>query len=435
MKTPTIYRLHVWLERILPERRVFLRSDTTTRYIRLRPGTQLVALLGGSAILAWCIIASAIVLMDSIGSGSVRDQAKREQQIYERRLNALAGERDDRAAEAAQARERFDTALAQLGDLQTQLLEAEHARAELERGIEISHARLRESLGERDALGSRLAALSEGEGVVPAAEGAELDAMVAALATTAAERDEIARTAALAEEEADRLRADLTLIERRNDEIFTQLEEAVSVSIAPLETMFRNAGMPPDRILDEVRRGYSGQGGPMEEILSTSGRSSVDAARAAAILEQMEEMDLYRIAAQSLPFANPVPSGNYRQTSAFGPRRDPIRGGTRMHNGLDFAGARGTPIHATASGEVIRAGWFSGYGRTVEIRHAHGVMTRYAHLSSISVDVGQQVSRGERIGGMGTTGRSTGVHLHYEVRIGDRAVNPMTWIRAGRDVF
>ncbi|MGR3540650.1 MAG: DUF5930 domain-containing protein [Hasllibacter sp.] len=434
MKTSTFYRLHAWLERRLPERRVFLRSENSTRYLRLRSETQLLALLGGSAVLAWTIIASAILLMDSIGSGSVRDQAQREQEIYERRLNDLAAERDARAIEAAEARERFDTALAQLGDLQTQLLEAEHRATELERGIEVSHARLRGMMGERDALGSRLAALEAGEDA-PRDGGAEVEMLVAALTATAAERDAMREAAAAAETTAETLAADLHLIERRNDEIFAQLEEAVTVSIAPLERMFENAGLPPDRILEEVRRGYSGQGGPLEEILSTSGVASADAARAAAILGEMEEMDLYRIAAQSLPFADPVPSGAYRQTSGFGPRWHPIRGGRRMHYGLDFAGARGTPIAATGAGTVTRAGWFSSYGRTVEIRHANGVMTRYAHLNSIDVSVGQRVSRGERIGGMGTTGRSTGVHLHYEIRIGDRAVNPITWIRAGRDVF
>ena len=434
MRTATFYRLHAWLERHLPERRVFLRSEHSTRYLRLRPETQLLALMGGSAVLAWTIIASAILLMDSIGSGSVRDQAAREQRIYERRLNALAEERDARAFEAAEARERFDTALAQLGDLQTQLLQAEHRTIELERGIEVSHARLRDMMGQRDALDTRLATLEAGD-EAPVGGGAEVGMLVEALATTAAERDAMRLAAEEAEAAAGDLAADLRLIERRNDEIFSQLEEAVTVSIAPLERMFRNAGLPPDQIIEEVRRGYSGQGGPLEAILSTSGVASADAVRASAILEEMEEMDLYRIAAQSLPFADPVPSGAYRQTSGFGPRRDPIRGGTRMHNGLDFAGSRGTTIAATAGGTVTRAGWFSGYGRTVEIRHAHGVMTRYAHLNTIDVSVGEEVSRGQRIGGMGTTGRSTGVHLHYEIRIGDRAVNPMTWIRAGRDVF
>ena len=106
-----------------------------------------------------------------------------------------------------------------------------------------------------------------------------------------------------------------------------------------------------------------------------------------------------------------------------------------MHNGVDFAGAVGTPIHATADGVVTFAGWQSGYGRLVKIQHEFGIESRYAHLSKISAKVGQRVSRGDRIGGMGASGRVTGVHLHYEVRVGGRAVNPMIYIKAANDVF
>ncbi|MEC7669814.1 MAG: M23 family metallopeptidase, partial [Pseudomonadota bacterium] len=95
----------------------------------------------------------------------------------------------------------------------------------------------------------------------------------------------------------------------------------------------------------------------------------------------------------------------------------------------------GTPIYSTADGVVVHAGWQSGYGRLVKIQHEFGIETRYAHLSKIRVNVGQRVSRGERIGDMGNTGRSTGTHLHYEVRVGGEAVNPMTFIKAANNVF
>jgi murein DD-endopeptidase MepM/ murein hydrolase activator NlpD len=107
----------------------------------------------------------------------------------------------------------------------------------------------------------------------------------------------------------------------------------------------------------------------------------------------------------------------------------------RMHNGTDFAGRHGTPILSTADGVVIHADWQSGYGRLVKIQHANGIETRYAHLARIRVKKGQRVSRGERIGDMGNSGRSTGTHLHYEVRVNGRAVNPMKFIKAGKNVF
>jgi murein DD-endopeptidase MepM/ murein hydrolase activator NlpD len=102
-----------------------------------------------------------------------------------------------------------------------------------------------------------------------------------------------------------------------------------------------------------------------------------------------------------------------------------------MHTGIDFRGSIGEPIHATASGAVASAGWSGGYGKMVEIDHGNGLSTRYGHLSEIDVSVGQQVKIGQVIGRLGSTGRSTGPHLHYETRIDGDAVDPQKFLRAG----
>jgi murein DD-endopeptidase MepM/ murein hydrolase activator NlpD len=106
-----------------------------------------------------------------------------------------------------------------------------------------------------------------------------------------------------------------------------------------------------------------------------------------------------------------------------------------MHNGSDFAGPTGTNIYATADGVVTHAGWQSGFGRLVIIKHDFGIETRYAHNSRILVKKGQRVSRGDHISDMGSSGRSTGTHLHYEVRVNGTPVNPMIYIKAARNVF
>ena len=124
-----------------------------------------------------------------------------------------------------------------------------------------------------------------------------------------------------------------------------------------------------------------------------------------------------------------------RYTSGFGSRNDPINGSRRQHEGQDLAGDYGAGIYATADGTVTYAGWENGYGRLIKIKHAFGIETRYGHLSEIGVKVGQKVSLGEKIGDMGNSGRSTGTHLHYEVRLSGTAVNPMTFIKAAKNVF
>ncbi|WP_204355291.1 M23 family metallopeptidase [Roseovarius amoyensis] len=439
MRTRIAIRFHTWLEARFPERRVFLRSESDTRFIRLKPGTQLIALLGVSAFVAWTIIATAVLLMDSIGSGNFREQAKRDQRTYEARLNALESERDLRAHEAAAAQQRFSSALEQISMMQSQLLASETRRREMETGIEVIQSTLRRAMKERDAARAEAAdltlALQESRpdtrpGQDAPALAATMQVLTTALADTARERDRISENATLALQDADEMAMQIRLMQDQNDQIFRQLEDAMTISVEPLKKMFSAAGMDTEYMLDTVRRGYSGLGGPSLPLsFSTRGEEpSPEALRANRILNQMDRLNLYRIAAQKVPLAIPVKT-RFRYTSGFG-----MRWG-RMHNGTDFAGDHGAPIYATADGVVTHAKWLSGYGRLVKIQHDFGFETRYAHMSRIRVREGQRVSRGDRIGDMGNTGRSTGTHLHYEVRVDGKAVNPMTYIKAARNVF
>jgi murein DD-endopeptidase MepM/ murein hydrolase activator NlpD len=443
VRTRLAIRIDAALERWFPERRVFLRSETDTRFIRLKPATQMVAFLGASFFVGWTIIATAILLMDSIGAGNFREQARRDQRTYENRLNSLAAERDTRAAEALAAQDRFNAALDQISLMQSELLSSETRRRELETGIEVIQSTLRRTIKEREAAKSEangLMAAADGNGkVVLASAGAApgtLDMMIEALADTARERDQIEENAQAALIQAEEMAAQIKSMEEKNDTIFRQLEDAMTISVKPLDKMFRAAGMDTDRVLSQVRRGYAGQGGPLTPItFSTKGLApTLDETRANRLLSQMDQLNLYRIAAQKAPFAVPVKSG-FRFTSGFGYRRDPKTGGRRMHAGVDFAGPVGTPLYATADGVVVHAGWASGYGRLVKIHHEFGIETRYAHMNRLNVSVGQRVSRGQRIGDIGASGRVTGPHLHYEVRVGGQPVNPMIYIKAANDVF
>nr|WP_174834537.1 M23 family metallopeptidase [Ruegeria sp. HKCCA5491] len=434
-------KLHSLLERHFPERRVFLKSDNDTRFIRLSSETQIAAVGGVAVIVGWTAVATAILLMDSIGSGNFREQAKRDQATYQERLNVLSAERDVRAQEALMAQDRFNAALEQISAMQSELLASENRRRELETGIEVIQTTLRATMKQREEARTELAKMNQeaGSGEVQmayATNPAQMNFMTEALVRTAMERDQIAADAKDALDQRDELELEIQLMQERSDEIFRQLEEAMVISVEPLDKMFRKAGMPTDRIIEEVRRGYSGMGGPLTPIsFSTRGEElTPDEIRANTLLQQMDQLNLYRIAAEKAPFASPV-NAVVRFTSGYGTRRDPKTGGRRMHNGADFAGAHGTDIFATADGVVTHAGWQSGFGRLVKIKHAFGIETLYAHNTKIKVKVGQRVSRGDHIADMGSTGRSTGTHLHYEVRVNGKPVNPMTYIKAARNVF
>ncbi len=428
-------KFHGWLERHFPEKRLFLRSDSETRFIRLTAETQLVAWTGGTLVVGWTIIATAILLMDSIGAGNFRAQAQRDQMIYEQRLNSLSSERDLRAEEAVAAQRRFNSALEQISVMQSELLNTEDKRRELETGLEVVQSTLRDTMKAREEARDKVATLSAdgavaNSGAISAETSGTMNILADALRETAAERDLIAADAVFALDHASEMENELRLMQEKNDEIFRQLEEAMMVSVEPLDKMFRQAGLNPDNLLSAVRRGYSGTGGPLTPLqFSTKGGGpDPDASRANGILDRMDRINLYRIAAERAPFDIPVKS-NFRFTSGFGQRWG------RLHAGTDFAGPVGTPIYATADGVVVSASWSSGYGRLIKIQHEFGIETRYAHLNAMHVSVGQRVSRGQRIGDMGNSGRSTGPHLHYEVRVGGSPVNPMIYIRAGQDVF
>lgn len=133
-------------------------------------------------------------------------------------------------------------------------------------------------------------------------------------------------------------------------------------------------------------------------------------------------------AAQAIAIPSRRPVDAMSLTSQFGHRSDPFTGRRARHNGIDIPGPTGTPIYATADGTIGRAQWVSGYGKYVEIEHGHAMQTRYGHMSEILVQPGQRVRRGDMIGLVGSTGRSTGPHLHYEVRIAGAPVNPIPFI-------
>ncbi len=431
-------RINASLERVLPEQRLFLRSEDATRFVRLRPMTQLACIAGATALFGWTLVASSILAIDAISSGSSRDQMLRTQSAFEERLDQLSAERDARAAEALAAQNRFAVALEQVSQMQSQLLSSEEHRRELETGLGVVQSTLRTAINERDDA-QRMVSSDDHSGHDHPHDAAlrdeeftvALDILSGELRQAASERAVAMQAAETARSQADDLTAERDQILARNDEILNQLEDAVTVSVAPLDQVFRKVGMNPDEVLRTIRSGYSGEGGPLTPMsYSTRGDADLDQGKTKAnqIIVTLDQMNTYRIAMEKLPLAMPVKS-SFRYTSGYGRRWG------RMHEGIDMAGPVGTPIYATGEGTVIFAGRQGAYGNLIKIQHELGVETRFGHLSRIRVKVGERVSQGDLIGDMGNTGRSTGPHLHYEVRMKGRAVDPMTFIKAAENVF
>ena len=194
------------------------------------------------------------------------------------------------------------------------------------------------------------------------------------------------------------------------------------------EAAIRELGLNPRTILASAR---TAQGGPFEK-LSTSRDGSLDP-RFERLALSLARMDALEQGLNGIPQV--MPADIRMISSGFGYRADPFHGSAAMHAGLDFRGPKGSPIHAAADGRVTFVGTKSGYGKVVEVSHGNGMMTRYAHMSAWKAKAGQAVDAGDVIGLIGSTGRSTGPHLHFEVRIHGRAVNPRPFLETAPHVL
>jgi len=190
----------------------------------------------------------------------------------------------------------------------------------------------------------------------------------------------------------------------------------------------RKFGLNPDKLSNNAT---NAMGGPLIPFFKEQNQQlHPTLERLNLALQRMDALERTLIA---IPSGKPSSTGMI--SSSYGYRRDPFTGGSAMHSGMDFKGPLGQPILAAAGGRITHAGWKSGYGKCVEITHGNGLMTRYAHLSKIGVVTGQKIEQGVQLGAMGSTGRSTGTHLHFEVRLNGRAIIPRPFLEANSDVL
>lgn len=221
----------------------------------------------------------------------------------------------------------------------------------------------------------------------------------------------------------------LLALRNRQDDFAVALTATVDRRAARAEAAIRKFGIDPQRL----GKTPAGLGGPFVAFRSkgrTVGELGPSIARLDQALIRMERLERALVA---IPSARPT---NVEMvTSSYGYRRDPFTGAGAFHSGLDFRGARGTPIHAAAAGRVSFVGTKSGYGKVVEIDHGQGILTRYAHLSRFDVKQDQRVAAGFSVARMGSTGRSTGPHLHFEVRVNGTAMDPRIFLEAKKDVL
>lgn len=360
-----------------PERHLYIRSHGEIRGYVLTTGRQMalaaVAMIGG----IWALIASGGFLFNL----------------------AYQSQADDAVARARAASERVNADLqARLDSAVLRMSSTTGSLEETAVMVERRHAALVNVMGMfRDVQGAETA-------LRPAPPMETTNPVVRIAAVKLDQERLLARAEGFAESRAERLRL-----------------------------AFRLAGLNPSAYFDASAAlgGPLVQGDDPEALAAVLDVDEAFAARIQRAADDLTEMRGLADAASALPFGRPAEA---RTTSGFGLRLDPFSRRPALHQGQDFAAPLNTPILATAPGVVAFAGVRSGYGKTVELDHGDGFKTRYAHLNSIAVQPGQRIALGQRLGGMGTTGRSIGVHLHYEVWMNGRPQNPARFIRAGDEL-
>jgi murein DD-endopeptidase MepM/ murein hydrolase activator NlpD len=364
---------------LFPERHLYVRSGGEMKGYVLTPKSQMLVATGVSAAALWMGVCSAAMLVSMMSASSTDREVARTQAKYERWIA-------DRQA-------RLNSAVAQLNAGGT------GGAAGVAADMEKRHAALAMLL--TDIKGA------------PGAAAALTPVINRALASSDQNPAHIVETVRVSQEQL--LDAADTFAKSRADR---------------LRLAFRLAGLTPASYMPKA----GALGGPLIESKDPRALAAVldvdesfaDRIQHAAI--DMNQAKALEQAAHDLPFAKPTDA---ERSSSFGVRVDPFTGHPAFHSGQDFSGYRMETIHATGPGVVAFTGVRSGYGNCVEIDHGRGLKTRYAHLAAIAVTVGQQVAVGQRLGGMGSTGRSTGTHLHYEVWLNGRAMNPDRFLKAG----
>ncbi len=416
------------LSAVFPFRQIMLRSGGRVRCLNLTSRGQgviasVLLIIGG-----WIVFSSASVFYHKM------QLAEKDVQIANVRVayRSLLGE-------VADYQKRFSGVVRNLEENQTLMMElagqkqnlkmlnlTNQARAKAQAKAAATRMNVRERLNKVDAQMQSLAQRSFSlKGNITSMESDLQDALTqrntALMQSTQMRRD------------VKILENQLVSMENKENKTVDHLTDQTETFIASMENMVELTGLDVRDLMANDKKLTAGQGGPFIAF-QPDGRP---AGRLKTKLQNLENRLAYSDRLQSvvkiLPFAPPMQG--YYVTSKFGKRRDPMNGRWAMHYGLDLGSTPRAAILVPAPGKVIFAGRKGSYGNMVIIDHGAGIRTRYGHMSKITVKKGQEVSFGEKIGVIGSTGRSTGKHLHYEVLFHDKPLNPMQFIKAGRYVF
>ena len=365
-------------------------------------------------------------------------------------LESSNAERDEVAAAREQLVKKLTEVESELARTSSDKQRQEDMAASLRQELETAVASLQQDLGasqdarqelQRERMGSnkRIAGLEQELGAA-LAQQANLADRIAGLDTSLAEAvdqgTELANQRNVLHLRVEGLEQRLVELRDTEQTVIQRLSDQTRVSVDVIEKTVAMTGLEVDALIELGDQAELGQGGPFvpaSDDVASFGPIAELGSTVSLLDEQLGRWSALRELVSALPLSAPL--DQYRISSGYGERRDPVNGRMARHWGVDFAAPLRSPVYATAPGKVVFAGWRGRYGRAIEIDHGHGIRTRYGHLRKIFVETGQQIDYRHKIGLVGSSGRSTGPHVHYEVRFNEKSRNPMKFLKAGRYVF
>lgn len=374
------------------------------------------ALLAGAFLLTWSAATTSYILFHDDALRLLSNRAHSQAEAYQQRIATLEADLEAQRSRLAVERERTATTIEQLRQRQI-AIEARHGL--LSDLMNVAPEAPRTPRGERSSM------LGTPAGLRPISDTVMLGATDLREARLDANSTPTSPAVPAGSDLAD-LGSTLDRLEREQAGALDVLAETLERRERCIRTVLADLGIAAP-VRASAAPIQAAAGGPFVPVATTGDDFDRQSGRARAMLADLTQL---RSKLDTVPLRRPV-SGSIETTSGFGVRVDPFLGRAAFHTGVDFRGDTGDPARATAAGTVIAAGRDGGYGLMVEVDHGNGLATRYAHLSAISVSVGDRIAAGGVVGRVGSTGRSTGPHLHYETRIKGEPVDPQRFLRAG----
>jgi len=419
-------------DHLFPERQIHIRTDGNVRYISLSKNIQIIIATAIFIAFAWSGFAtykfqesnSIISTKDSqIANGNLSyNRLLNEMASNQKRFSSLSIDLEKNIAVIDHLSQKNNSLERNLSSVSQKLLMTESERQTIQKNRERLRSNLAKFEQDMRSMANRNFKL----------EG-NLDNTVSDLQAALAERNQAIFKSNDMQRKVIALKSTLAKNARNQKDTIGQLLEKTTGYISSLKNVVKTAGLKPDRLIYGNKKPPTGSGGPfipanVGDVANLDLKTSLINLRG-----NLSYWEALQDVMKKLPITSPLDS--YYITSTFGKRRDPVNKRWSSHYGLDMGAAFNTRIFAPAPGTVVYAGWKGKYGKYIEIDHGSGVRTRYGHLNKILVKKGQKVSFRDKIGLVGSTGRSTGSHLHYETIYRGKAQNPANFFKAGRYVF